>query len=60
MSPTQTLLEDLVRRPSVTPDDSGCLDLLSGRLERLGFTLERMRFGRVDNLWAVREGHGRG
>ena len=60
MSPTQTLLEDLVRRPSVTPDDSGCLDLLSGRLEQLGFALERMRFGRVDNLWAVREGHGRG
>ncbi len=59
-SPTQALLEDLVRRPSITPDDAGCLDILSARLERLGFVLERMRFGKVDNLWAVREGHGSG
>ncbi len=58
MSRTLTLLEDLVRRPSVTPDDAGCLDILSARLERMDFRLERMRFGRVDNLWAVREGHG--
>jgi len=60
MNPTQALLEDLVRRPSITPEDAGCLDILSARLERLGFVLERMRFGRVDNLWAVREGHGSG
>jgi len=59
-SPTQALLEDLVRRPSITPDDAGCLDILSARLECLGFVLERMRFGKVDNLWAVREGHGSG
>jgi len=44
----------------VTPDDAGCLDILSARLERMDFRLERMRFGRVDNLWAVREGHGTG
>ncbi len=60
MNPTQALLEDLIRRPSVTPEDAGCLDILSARLERLGFALERMRFGRVDNLWAVRHGHGSG
>ncbi len=59
-TPTQSLLEDLIRRPSITPDDAGCLDLLSARLEPLGFRLERMRFGRVDNLWAVRDGHGAG
>jgi len=59
-TPTRALLEDLVRRPSITPDDAGCLDILSARLERLGFSLERMRFGRVDNLWAVREGYGSG
>ena len=57
-SPTLALLQDLIRRPSVTPDDAGCLELLSARLEPLGFALERMRFGRVDNLWAVRQGHG--
>jgi succinyl-diaminopimelate desuccinylase len=60
MSSTLALLQDLVRRPSVTPDDAGCLDILSGRLERMNFRLERMRFGAVDNLWAVREGHGTG
>jgi succinyl-diaminopimelate desuccinylase len=59
-TPTRSLLEDLVRRPSVTPDDAGCLDLLSARLEQLGFGLERMRFGKVDNLWALRKGHGTG
>lgn len=59
-TPTRTLLEDLVRRPSVTPDDAGCLDLLSARLERMDFRLERMRFGKVDNLWALREGYGTG
>ncbi len=59
-SPTLALLEDLVRRPSITPEDAGCLDILSARLERMGFRLERMRFGHVDNLWAVREGHGSG
>lgn len=57
---TRALLEDLIRRPSVTPDDAGCLDILSARLERIGFGIERMRFGKVDNLWAVREGHGSG
>ena len=53
-SPTVTLTEDLIRRRSVTPDDAGCLDLIGARLEALGFRLERLRFGDVDNLWATR------
>ncbi len=44
---------ELIRRRSVTPDDAGCLDQIGTRLERVGFTLERMRFGKVDNLWAT-------
>tara|TARA_R110002096_G_scaffold105345_16_gene231917 strand:- start:250 stop:1401 length:1152 start_codon:yes stop_codon:yes gene_type:complete len=57
-SPTVTLTEDLIRRRSVTPDDAGCLDLIGARLEALGFRLERLRFGDVDNLWATRGGAG--
>ena len=51
-SPTVALARELVRRPSVTPDDAGCQALLGERLARLGFRLEPMRFGAVDNLWA--------
>jgi succinyl-diaminopimelate desuccinylase len=50
------LTETLVRCRSVSPDDAGCQRLLSERLDALGFRCESMRFGEVDNLWAVREG----
>jgi len=55
--PAQTslaLLKELVRRPSVTPDDAGCQDILEQRLSALGFECETMRFGEVTNLWARR------
>jgi len=42
----------LIRRPSVTPDDAGCQDLIAERLRLAGFDIEPMRFGAVDNLWA--------
>lgn len=45
---------ELIRRPSVTPDDAGCQELMIARLERVGFTVERLRFGEVDNFWARR------
>lgn len=48
---------DLIRRASVTPDDAGCQALLADRLMRAGFTIEHLRFGEVDNLWAT---HGSG
>src|SRR5688500_6827955 len=48
---------ELIRRRSVTPDDAGCQALVSGRLARAGFTVESLRFGAVDNLWAT---HGSG
>jgi succinyl-diaminopimelate desuccinylase len=53
-----SLLADLVRRPSVTPEDAGCQDLLAGHLERLGFACEPMPFGEVSNLWARRGSGG--
>jgi succinyl-diaminopimelate desuccinylase len=57
MSATRELVEALIARPSVTPDDAGCQTLLAQRLEKLGFTCEHLRFGKVDNLWA-RYGEG--
>ena len=53
-SPTLALACDLVRRASVTPDDAGCQAVLAARLAPLGFRVEAMRFGSVDNLWARR------
>jgi succinyl-diaminopimelate desuccinylase len=55
-STTVELTRQLIARPSVTPDDAGCQELLIARLEPLGFEIERMRFGNVDNFWALRRG----
>ncbi|GAA3911136.1 succinyl-diaminopimelate desuccinylase [Halomonas cibimaris] len=57
-SATLQLACELMRRPSVTPDDEGCQALLIARLEALDFHIERLPFGEVDNLWAVRGHHG--
>ena len=57
MSDTLKLANELIERPSITPDDAGCLDLISERLAAIGFVLERLPFGAVDNLWA-RHGSG--
>ena len=51
------LTRDLVRMPSVTPQDAGCQALLGAILQESGFQVESMRFGEVDNLWA-RRGNG--
>ncbi len=52
MNPTLELAIDLIRRPSITPEDAGCQIALIARLEALGFQAERLRFGDVDNFWA--------
>ena len=49
-----TLLADLVAEPSITPQDANCQPILIQRLLALGFTIEKMRFGDVDNFWARR------
>jgi succinyl-diaminopimelate desuccinylase len=49
-----TLLADLVAEPSITPQDANCQPILIQRLVALGFTIEKMRFGDVDNFWARR------
>ena len=58
MSAALALAQALIRRPSLTPDDGGCQDLLGQRLAALGFRLETLRFGNVDNLWARRGDDG--
>jgi succinyl-diaminopimelate desuccinylase len=54
MSATLDLTQELIARPSVTPADEGCQDLLAAKLVPLGFAVERLRYGSVDNLWARR------
>jgi succinyl-diaminopimelate desuccinylase len=51
---TLELAKALIARRSLTPDDAGCQEILIERLEMLGFKIERMRFGNVDNFWARR------
>ncbi|MCP5158858.1 MAG: succinyl-diaminopimelate desuccinylase [Gammaproteobacteria bacterium] len=51
-SPTLELALDLIRRPSITPKDAGCQEALIARLQNLGFQVEPLRFGEVDNFWA--------
>ncbi len=50
-SKTLQLAMELISRASVTPADEGCQELLIRHLQPLGFTVERLRFGEVDNIW---------
>ncbi len=58
MSRTLELTEQLLARHSVTPEDAGCLDIITDRLNPLGFVCERIDSGpasfRVSNLWAIK------
>ena len=60
MSSALRLAEALIARPSVTPDDAGCQELLKARLAPLGFDCETLVCGpadfRVTNLLAMRRG----
>ena len=58
MSATLDLTHDLIARASVTPADEGCQELMAERLIRIGFQVERLRYGNVDNLWARRGADG--
>ncbi|MFN5179357.1 succinyl-diaminopimelate desuccinylase [Limnohabitans sp.] len=57
---TLRLTEQLMARPSVTPDDGGCMDIITQALKPLGFECEFIESGpdnfRVRNLWAKRPG----
>lgn len=54
MSETLALLEDLIKRESVTPKDEGCQDVLVERLTKVGFKEERLNFSDTQNIWLRR------
>ncbi len=54
ISKTLELAIDLLKRQSNTPEDAGCQEVMIARLARLGFKVEHMRFGNVDNFYARR------
>lgn len=53
---TLELAKALIARPSVTPEDAGCCEIIARRLSAAGFHCEFLNFGKVTNLWAIREG----
>ena len=52
MTATLDLAKQLISIPSVTPDDMGCQKIIADRLSKIGFKIENLRYGEVDNLWA--------
>lgn len=56
--PVLGLAQQLIKCPSLSPDDAGCQAIISARLRTLGFTIEPMPFGDTLNIWAWR-GQGR-
>jgi len=54
MTSTLDLTLELIRLPSVTPDDCGCQSLIARRLAQIGFRCESIDSGGVSNLWARR------
>ncbi len=51
--PVIELAQQLIRRPSLSPDDAGCRALMIERLRAIGFTVEPMDFGDTQNFWAL-------
>lgn len=66
MTPVLQLAIDLINRPSVTPEDAGCQQLMIARLQRCGFEVTELNFNEgssaapklVRNFWAVRGSDG--
>ncbi|HVC29478.1 MAG TPA: succinyl-diaminopimelate desuccinylase [Gammaproteobacteria bacterium] len=52
MSAVLELTKELIACPSITPNDAGCQQIIAARLSKIGFKVEHLRFGQVDNLWA--------
>ena len=53
MSNTLELAKSLISKPSITPDDLGCQAIMIDRLKKIGFEIYPLKFGDVDNFWAV-------
>jgi len=48
------LSQQLISCRSLTPDDSGCQEILIGRLKEIGFNIEKIQCNEVENIWARR------
>ena len=55
---TLDLAMELIAKPSITPNDLGCQDLLIERLQKIGFIIYRLPFDNVTNFWAIRGNEG--
>lgn len=53
-NPTLELSLELLKQPSITPDDLDCQTIIAQRLSNIGFHIEPMPFEDVQNLWARR------
>ena len=58
MSNTLELAKSLISKPSITPDDHGCQAIMIDRLKKIGFEIHPLKFGDVDNFWAVHGNSG--
>lgn len=58
MSATLELTKQLISRPSVSPTDGGCQAVIIERLRAIGFSVETLSFGPVENFWARRGSTG--
>ncbi|TQI81624.1 succinyldiaminopimelate desuccinylase [Serratia fonticola] len=52
--PVIELAQQLIKRPSLSPHDEGCQEIMIARLKAMGFTIEPMNFGDTQNFWAWR------
>ncbi|MBO8133644.1 succinyl-diaminopimelate desuccinylase [Dickeya fangzhongdai] len=52
--PVIELAQQLIKRPSLSPDDAGCQALMIERLQAIGFIVEKLDFGDTQNFWAWR------
>jgi succinyl-diaminopimelate desuccinylase len=59
MSDVLELAKDLIQIDSVTPNDNGCQTIIANRLEKIGFNINHLKFGQVDNLWAMQGNNGK-
>ena len=57
-SATLELARALISRPSITPKDEGCQEIIINRLQNIGFDVTRLNYGDVKNFWAIRGDSG--
>ncbi|XZQ54721.1 MAG: succinyl-diaminopimelate desuccinylase [Arsenophonus sp.] len=50
--PVLNLTKQLIKQPSISPNDHGCQIILIKRLKKLDFSIEVMSFDNTTNLWA--------